>query len=185
MNRIVNGINVKYDRSEGINRKKNKWKLTDSMSERIKEMARSDAQKSVYMGEAYHNLVRNEASKVAPNRGAAIAQATRLMNQSAAQRARNAKIVQEAGEKWLCLLMGLPYKAKFEDGPLGTGAHIFDENGDEILTYTPNVGWHQRSTKEEQEVFDTMRATYYEAFHEARKSSVSEENTFGNFDAKA
>lgn len=94
------------------------------------------------------------------------------MNQSAAQRARNAKIVQEAGDKWLCLLMGLPYKAKFEDGPLGTGAHIFDENGDEILTYTPNVGWHQRSTKEEQEVFDTMRATYYEAFHEVFFASL-------------
>ena len=27
MNRIVNGINVKYERSEGINRKKNKWKI--------------------------------------------------------------------------------------------------------------------------------------------------------------
>jgi len=27
------------------------------------------------------------------------------------------------------MLLGLPYKAQFETGPLGTGAHVFDENG--------------------------------------------------------
>lgn len=164
---MVNGIRVSYNKTEDTNTSsKKKWSLTDSLSEKIKELAKADALQTEYMGTEYHNLLQNEVSKVAPNRAAAIAKATAMMN---AENAENYKIMKEADDKHLRMLFGLPYKAKFEGGPMGTGAHIFDENGDEILTYTPNVGWHQRSSKEEKQVYGAMKSTYYEAYHEARQ----------------
>ena len=49
---------------------KNKWKLTDSLKEKIVELAKKDAQDNVYMGNAFMNLRKMEVSKVAPNRAA-------------------------------------------------------------------------------------------------------------------
>ncbi|SDB02991.1 hypothetical protein SAMN02910417_00220 [Eubacterium oxidoreducens] len=78
-----------------------------------------------------------------------MAQATRLMSQSAAERAHNAQVVREAGNRWICLLMGLPYR-------------------------------------EEMQVYDTMKAIYYQAYREARKEYTGAvKQTTGNFDAKA
>lgn len=180
---ITNAMKNSYDNCKKKAAKK--WEMTDCMSDRVKEMARKDATNSVYMGDDYHSFIRGELSKVAPDRNAAIAQATRLMNQSVSERAHNAKIVQEADKRILYQLFGIPYKAKFEDGALGTGVHIFDENNDEILTYTPNVGWHQKSSRAELEVYNTMKEIYYEAYHEARKECSTDGNVLGNFDQKA
>ena len=52
--------------------KKNKWKLTDSLKEKIVDLAKKDAQDNVYMGNAFMNLRKTEVSKVAPNRAALI-----------------------------------------------------------------------------------------------------------------
>ena len=46
----------------------NKWKLTDSLKEKIVDLAKKDAQDNVYMGNAFMNLRKTEVSKVAPNR---------------------------------------------------------------------------------------------------------------------
>ena len=168
---MVNGNRVSYNKTEDTNAcSKKKWSLTDSLADKIKELAKADALQTEYMGTEYHNLLQNEVSKVAPNRAAAMARATAMMNFQNSENAANEKIMRDADEKYLRMLLGLPYKAKFEGGPMGTGAHIYDENGDEILTYTPNVGWQQRSSKEEKQVYSAMKSTYYEAYHEARKS---------------
>lgn len=186
---MINAIHVSHNQNNYVNNSsKSKWSLTDSLAEKIKELAKYDASQTEYMGTDYHNLLRNELSKVAPNRDAAIAKATAIMNSKSSENAKNYKIMREADDKHLRMLLGLPYKAKFEDGPMGTGAHIYDENGDEILTYTPNVGWQQRSSKEEKQVYNEMKSTYYEAYHEARKSMNSvgnDTNISGEFDAKA
>ena len=47
--------------------KKNKWKLTDSLKEKIVDLAKKDAQDNVYMGNAFMNLRKAEVSKVAPD----------------------------------------------------------------------------------------------------------------------
>ena len=47
--------------------KKNKWKLTDSLKEKIVDLAKKDAQDNVYMGNAFMNLRKTEVSKVEPN----------------------------------------------------------------------------------------------------------------------
>lgn len=60
--------------------KKNKWKLTDSLKEKIVDLAKKDAQDNVYMGNAFMNLRKTEVSKVAPNRAALIGKFSQSMN---------------------------------------------------------------------------------------------------------
>ena len=52
--------------------KKNKWKLTDSLKDKIAEMAKKDAQNNEYMGNEFKSLRKSEISKVAPDRAALI-----------------------------------------------------------------------------------------------------------------
>ncbi|MBA4687358.1 MAG: hypothetical protein H2184_09395 [Candidatus Galacturonibacter soehngenii] len=147
---------------------KGKWKLSDSLKDKITQLAKEDAKDAVYMGNQYKALLQNEVAKVAPNRAAAMAKAISMMNTE--EYIQSSKAMREADHRWLCMLMGLPYKAQFEIGSLGTGAHIFDENGDEIATFTPGVGWQTRSSKEETEVYDSMKFAYYDVYHTARES---------------
>ena len=58
------------DKKVSKSSEKNKWKLTDSLKEKIVELAKKDAQDNVYMGNAFMNLRKMEVSKVAPNRAA-------------------------------------------------------------------------------------------------------------------
>lgn len=60
--------------------KKNKWKLTDSLKEKIVDLAKKDAQDNVYMGNAFMNLRKTEVSKVAPNIAALIGKFSQSMN---------------------------------------------------------------------------------------------------------
>lgn len=59
---------------------KNKWKLTDSLKEKIVELAKKDAQDNVYMGNAFMNLRKAEVSKVAPDRVTLIGKFSQSMN---------------------------------------------------------------------------------------------------------
>lgn len=59
---------------------KNKWKLTDSLKEKIAELAKKDAQDNVYMGNAFMNLRKAEVSKVAPDRVTLIGKFSQSMN---------------------------------------------------------------------------------------------------------
>ena len=54
------------DKKVSKSSEKNKWKLTDSLKEKIVELAKKDAQDNVYMGNAFMNLRKMEVSKVAP-----------------------------------------------------------------------------------------------------------------------
>ena len=88
--------------------KKNKWKLTDSLKEKIVDLAKKDAQDNVYMGNAFMNLRKTEVSKVAPNRAALIGKFSQSMNSG---NMSAMKEVEEADKKWLCMLFGIPYEA--------------------------------------------------------------------------
>ena len=97
--------------------KKNKWKLTDSLKEKIVDLAKKDAQDNVYMGNAFMNLRKTEVSKVAPNRAALIGKFSQSMNSG---NMSAVKEVEEADKKWLCMLFGIPYEAKYQ----GTGTGL-------------------------------------------------------------
>lgn len=171
--------------------KKNKWKLTDSLKEKIVDLAKKDAQDNVYMGNAFMNLRKTEVSKVAPNRAALIGKFSQSMNSG---NMSAMKEVEEADKKWLCMLFGIPYEAKYQETGTGSAIHVYNEEGEEVLTYTGGVGWQEKETKAESQVHSALKMTYYEAFSEARKALNSEEKTGSvgeniilqdNFDMKA
>lgn len=51
--------------------------------------------------------------------------------------------MREADERWLCILFGESYEAKFQSG----GVHVYGGNGDEIPIYTAGMGWHEKKLK--------------------------------------
>ena len=105
-----------------------------------------------------------------------------------------AALVEKADKKWLCILFGIPYEAEFQGEGTGSAAHVYNECGEEVLTYTEGVGWQEKETKAETQVHSALKSTYYEAFCDARKALNSEQRTGGmnenimsqgNFDMKA
>ena len=147
---------------------KKDWKLSDSLREKITEYAKEDAARNVYMGNKFLALRKSEVAKVAPDRAA-------LMGKI------DMKEIREADERWLRLLFGEPYEAKFQSG----GAHVYDGSGDEILTYTAGVGWHEKESKAETQVHGALKAAYYDAYHAARQEINSGMEVQGGFDARA
>ena len=92
------------------------------------------------------------------------------------------KTIREADRRWLCLLFGEPYEAEFPSG----GVHVYDGNGDEVLTYTAGVGWHEKESKAEMQVHAALKAAYYDAFRAARQEiNAGAVETQGGFDARA
>ena len=155
---------------------KKEWKLSDSLREKITEYAREDAAQNVYMGNKFLALRKSEVAKVAPDRAA-------LMGKIG-QVTADMKEIKEADERWLRILFGEPYEAKFQSG----GVHVYDGNGDEILTYTVGVGWHEKESKAETEVHGALKAAYYDAYHAARQeinSGIAGMEVQGGFDARA
>ena len=155
---------------------KKEWKLSDSLREQIAGYAREDAAQNVYMGNKFLALRKSEVAKVAPDRAAL----TGKVNQEMA----DMKEIREADRRWLCLLFGEPYEAEFQSG----GVHVYDGNGDEVLTYTAGVGWHEKESKAETQVHGALKAAYYDAYHAARQeinSGIAGMEVQGGFDARA
>ncbi len=138
------------------------WKLTDSLREKITALAREDAAQGVYMGNLFLALRKSEVAKVAPDRAALMGKVSQRMADMG-----NMKQIEEADRRWLCLLFGEPYEARFQSG--GAAAHVYDGNGDEVLTYTAGVGWHEKESRAETEVHGALKAAYYGAYHAARQ----------------
>ena len=159
---------------------KKEWKLSDSLREKIAEYAREDAAQNIYMGNKFLALRKSEVAKVAPNRSALMGK----LNQDMA----DMKEIREADERWLCILFGEPYEAKFQSEGTGSAVHVYDGNGDEILTYTAGVGWQDKESKAETQVHGALKAAYYDAFRAARQeinAGVAGMEVQGGFDARA
>ena len=84
------------------------------------------------MGNKFLALRKSEVAKVAPDRSALMGK----LNQDMA----DMKTIREADERRLRLLFGEPYEAKFQSEGTGSAVHVYDGNGDEVLTYTAGVG---------------------------------------------
>ena len=92
------------------------------------------------------------------------------------------KTIREADERRLRLLFGEPYEARFQSEGMGSAVHVYDGNGDEILTYTAGVGWHEKESKAETQVHGALKAAYYDAYHAVRQDAVEVQD---GFDARA
>ena len=170
---------------------KKDWKLSDSLQEKITEYAREDAAQNVYMENKFLALRKSEVAKVAPNRAALIGKFNQSMNSG---NMGDMKKIQEADKRWLCILFGIPYEAEYQGEGTGSALHIYNEEGEEVLTYTQGVGWHEKETKAETGVHSALKLAYYEAYHDARKAlntgtnvDITNENVVvqSNFDVKA
>ncbi|MDE6601151.1 MAG: hypothetical protein K2K90_03105 [Lachnospiraceae bacterium] len=179
----ITGIIKSYQTNStaaGKRSSKKDWKLSDSLREKITEYAREDAAQNVYMGNKFLALRKSEVAKVAPDRSALIGK----LNQDMA----DMKKIREADRRWLCILFGEPYEAEFQSEGTGSAVHVYDGNGDEILTYTAGVGWHEKESKAETEVHGALKAAYYDAFRAARQeinAGVAGMEMQGGFDARA
>ena len=175
----------------GKSSSKKDWKLSDSLQEKITEYAREDAAQNVYMGNKFLALRKSEVAKVAPNRAALIGKFNQSMSSG---NMGDMKEIQEADKRWLCILFGIPYEAEYQGEGTGSALHIYNEEGEEVLTYTQGVGWHEKETKAETGVHSALKLAYYEAYHDARKAlntgtnvEITNENVVvqSNFDMKA
>lgn len=189
INRVIVSINSNKSISKSDD--KNKWKLTDSIKEKITELAKKDAKNNIYMGNEFMNLRKAEVAKVAPNRAALIGKFNQSMNSG---NMGDMKEIQEADKRWLCILFGIPYEAEYQGEGTGSAIRIYNEGGEEVLTYTQGVGWHEKETKAETSVHSALKSVYYEAYHDARKAlntgtnvEITNENVVvqSNFDMKA
>ena len=88
LGRISGSLNTGISKASA----KSKWKLTDSLKDKIVELAREDAQSGIYMGDKFMALRRAEVRKVAPDRAA-------LMRMFDPERSANMKELREADER--------------------------------------------------------------------------------------
>lgn len=189
----ISAVKVSGSSSSSVKKtsEKNKWQLTDSLKEKIVELAKKDVKNNIYMGNEFMNLRKAEVAKVAPNRAALIGKFNQLMSSG---NMGDMKEIQEADKRWLCILFGIPYEAEYQGEGAGSAIHIYNEGGEEVLTYTQGVGWHEKETKAETDVHSALKSAYYEAYHDARKAlntgtnvETTNENVVvqSNFDMKA
>ena len=67
------------------------------------------------------------------------------------------------------LIVERRFESKFQSEGTGSAVHVYDGNGDEVLTYTAGVGWHEKESKAETQVHGALKAAYYDAYHAARQ----------------
>ena len=84
------------------------------------------------------------------------------------------------------LIVERRFESKFQSEGTGSAVHVYDGNGDEILTYTAGVGWHEKESKAETQVHGALKAAYYDAFRAARQEiNDGAVEMQGGFDARA
>lgn len=144
------------------------WTLSEPLEERIAALAREDAARGVYMGERFLALRREEAAKAGPDRAALLAE---LTPGSAGEREVLEKI-REGDERWLRLWFGRNIRLERQGGTgFGSALHLYDGNGEEVLSYTAGAGWHQKETKAESRAHGAMKAAYYDAWKAAKEQT--------------
>ena len=166
----VQGIGVRRSRSGSAAKERPapKWELSGAAREQILQYAREDAARGVYMGEGFLSLRRQEVAKAGPDRAALMA---RLGGTAAPGDPEIMEKIKEGDEMWLRLWFGGEVRLERQgSGGIGSAVHVFDENGDEILTYTAGVGWHQKESRAETEAHSVLKSVYYEAYHAARQA---------------
>lgn len=159
--------------SNGIKSKKKKcqWKMSDSLRKQVDSMAKRDAENGIYMDAKFIYLQKSEVKKVAPDRAGLIRKLSGTVCTGNFQKALG------SGTNWLCVLLGIPYKVEQHRTGIGAATHVYNENGEEILTYTGGVGWHAKETQEECRVYASMTMEYYFAYHSARELIKNGEST--------
>lgn len=164
-NDVYDNINktVKSDAVNRIDAKKTNEK--SELEKTVIAMAKKDAADGVYMGDEFMAFRRAYVSEVSPDRASAIAEFTSMISN------KQSFELDCGPDKWIAMLLGLPYKAEASFSPSGLNtAGIFNQNGELIATYNWQSGWSSVSTSAENARHDELKCIYYNAYHEARQS---------------
>lgn len=151
---------VKWGETPEIQRAANKTAqnaMTDGFIEQIKEMAKKDAQKGVYMSDEFGQLRLSHMRKyVSPNRSQSVAQA--------------AAFIQKASNRYGTLLAKLlgGYSMKAYVGGFYPTAEVYAPNGEMIAAYTTAGTWKEIPTAAEEKFMSEAAGVYLEAFRAAR-----------------
>lgn len=144
--------------TSATSKKKNTTSLSDSVVKKIQEMAQEGATKSVYMGNDYVSYINSYKKHVSPDRSKLISLMTPIL-----MKARYTN-----GLPYFFRITGLPFTGQMCVGTTGSSMFIYDQNGDEVLSYSPNTGWAEGHTKAEDQFYDETTAIYHEAYIAAR-----------------
>lgn len=145
-----------------------------NLKQTVTEMAKKDAANGEYMGAEFVQLRRACVSEVAPDRTAAILQASSMLDS-------NTWVDYEKElDRYIAMLFGLPYKAEASLPSGQDTAQIYDENGEMIAAYHWQSGWTAVSTSAENARSDELKFMYYDAYHAARNAMKSASGSGGD-----
>lgn len=145
---------------------KKSWSMTNAMKEQIIAYAKEDAKSGVYMGKSYIQMEKAEVAKVAPDRERIKARLSKLVKE---EDAKYYKMIKEADERWLAMIFGRAYEIS-RDSDMASCTHVYNEEGEELVTYTPGSGWtNGPTTKAENKVYQAMDSVYMETYNAERK----------------
>ena len=136
--------------------------MTDGFVGQIKEMAKKDAQKGVYMSDEFGQMRLAQMRKyVSPNRSKPVAQA--------------AAYIQKASNRYGTLLARLlgGYSMKAYVGGLHPTAEVYAPNGEMIAAYTTAGTWKEIPTAAEEKFMSEAASAYLEASRAARAEMKS------------
>ena len=136
--------------------------MTDGFVGQIKEMAKKDAQKGVYMSDEFGQMRLAQMRKyVSPNRSKPVAQA--------------AAYIQKASNRYGTLLARLlgGYSMKAYVGGFHPTAEVYAPNGEMIAAYTTAGTWKEIPTAAEEKFMSEAASVYLEAFRAARAEMKS------------
>ena len=153
--------------------------MTDGFVGQIKEMAKKDAQKGVYMSDEFGQMRLAQMRKyVSPNRSKPVAQA--------------AAYIQKASNRYGTLLARLlgGYSMKAYVGGLHPTAEVYAPNGEMIAAQTCDGSWIEIQTKAETKLIDASTDIYAKAYSAARAemkaaAQVPMEGTAASVDIRA
>lgn len=169
--------NMKIDNLSNRNREAIKWgetpeiqkkadktaknAMSDGFVEQIKEYAKKDAQKGVYMSDDFIQFRLAHMDKsVSPNRSGPVAQVTTLLQDAAKEYDPRLEL--------LDMMLG-KYSVKGRITPTSQTAEIYSPDGEMIAGYNSlGGGWHMVQTEAESKFLGEAASVYAQAFKEAR-----------------
>lgn len=142
----------------------------DQFCAKIREQAKADAGKHIYMSKDFTAIKEAYYKKnISPNRELLKSRASGLLTSTGLTNGRYIPFQ----------LMGVKgYTGRIHMGLFGACMDIYDGNGEVVLSYShpPNGGWIPKQTKAEEQFERQIADVYYEAYKEAiheQKAGVS------------
>lgn len=173
--KISNSINEVAQDIASTSKVKNTSSLPDKVFEDIQKMAKEDAQKNIYMSDRFGAYRKSTMQQyVSPNRSKLISILNPMITNARYTNGQYSsfKIPSFSG-----------FSGRIAVGAMfGAYMSVFNNNGEEVLSYSPppNGGWVSTTTSAEHKWLDDTRTVYYEAYQAARDEIKAQATSSSN-----